>query len=436
MAQKGGAVIQDAQRIWEPEPSAEEIGKSERTPEPTERQGRQTKGDISHLAAYFREMSQLEVLKPREEFAIAQKIEALEIEIWCAVLGHPLLTNYLSRRVDASLDAGPSFRSVRRAATLAKKSQSPLAAVDKLRAAIAKIGKELRDSDKDRIVLEETVAHVRALAGEIGEFGLSAADYQNYLSAIGAAEAAARLARNEFVKANLRLVVSVARRFNHGRMSLADLIQEGNLGLMKAVERYDYRKGFRFSTYASWWIRHAISRALADKGREVRLPVHMIDAHHRITRATRELVMKLGRQPTSTEIAEATEMSTAKIEKMRKYLLDGALSLDRPMNDDDGRSLGDLLCDPDSLDDDLIVRLTNEKQTSQVRSLLADLKPIEADILRHRFGLDDEEEQTLKEIGHKYNLSRERIRQLQEQALDKMRRAMTFTGLSTVGDAA
>ena len=129
-----------------------------------------------------------------------------------------------------------------------------------------------------------------------------------------------KAAKNEFVKANLRLVVSIARRFNHGRMPLADLIQEGNIGLMKAVERYDYRRGFRFSTYASWWIRHAISRALADKGRAVRLPVHMIDAYHRIAKAQRELQSKLGRQPTTQEIAAATGIEADKLEKMRTFL--------------------------------------------------------------------------------------------------------------------
>src|SRR5207253_6161033 len=132
---------------------------------------------------------------------------------------------------------------------------------------------------------------------------------------VATADRRAHLARNAFVKANLRLVVSIARRFNHGRMALADLIQEGNLGLIKAVERYDYKRGFRFSTYASWWIRHAISRALADKGRAVRLPVHMIDAYHRVAKSKRELSAKLGRQPSSEEIAEVTGIAAPKIEK-------------------------------------------------------------------------------------------------------------------------
>jgi RNA polymerase primary sigma factor len=248
--------------------------------------------------------------------------------------------------------------------------------------------------------------------------------FADYLRRSRSANRAAAAARNEFVEANLRLVVSIARRFNHGRMSLADLIQEGNLGLMKAVERYDYKRGFRFSTYASWWIRHAISRALADKGREVRLPVHMIDAQHRLTKAKRELAAKLGRNATTDELAEATNLPPEKIEKMRTYLFDQSLSLDRPVNDEDGRHFIDFLSDPKWDEETPVDAIQQQTLTDQIRCLLRELKPIEADILRQRFGLDDDEELTLKEIGAKYNLSRERIRQLQEQALGKMRRAL------------
>ncbi|HMG58073.1 MAG TPA: sigma-70 family RNA polymerase sigma factor [Kofleriaceae bacterium] len=219
-------------------------------------------------------------------------------------------------------------------------------------------------------------------------------------------------------------MVSIARRFNHGRMALADLIQEGNLGLIKAVERYDYRRGFRFSTYASWWIRHAISRALADKGREIRLPVHMIDAQHRLTKARRQLTGQLGRAPTSEELATATQMPGDKIEKMRSWLLEQSISIDKPVGDDEGRVLGEVLEDPDREEVSPTGELEWEALTAEVRDLLRELRPIEADILRQRFGLGTEQELTLKEIGDKYNLSRERIRQLQEQALAKMRRAL------------
>jgi RNA polymerase primary sigma factor len=387
-----------------------------------------TKDDSTNfLSLYFREMSHLDILKPEEELENAQDIEALEINIWVRVLSQAALTDYVLKRVAPKLENPPSFRSVRRAATIARKSPSK-ATQRSLCAAILKIGTALRDGDKDRLALEEVLVHLEELRDselrKQASIQINNRSYDSYLRSVRAASRAAHEARNDFVKANLRLVVSIARRFNHGRLSLADLIQEGNLGLIKAVERYDYRRGFRFSTYASWWIRHAISRAQADKGREVRLPVHMIDAHHRITKARRELTAKLSRPPTSEELSEATELAVSKIEKMRTYLLDGSLSLDKPMNDEDGRSLGETLEDPNALGEAIIDKLNDATQTTRVRGLLEELKPIEADILRQRFGLDTDQEHTLKEIGVRYNLSRERIRQLQEQALDKMRRAM------------
>jgi RNA polymerase primary sigma factor len=287
--------------------------------------------------------------------------------------------------------------------------------------------------DTDRNVLDavlgelERIRHDRPgrISKDKSQLSGSSAHMRAYLARVARADRAAAAARDAFVLANLRLVVSIARRFNHGRMALADLIQEGNIGLMKAVERYDYRRGFRFSTYASWWIRHAISRALADKGREVRLPVHMIDAYHRIAKAKRELSSKLGRQPTTEELSQQTHIAAGKIEKMRTYLVDQSLSLDRPVSEDDGRHFIEFLQDPLSEDEAPADRMTTQAMTEEVRELLRDLKPIEADILRQRFGLDDDRELTLKEIGEKYNLSRERIRQLQEQALSKMRRALS-----------
>jgi RNA polymerase primary sigma factor len=217
-------------------------------------------------------------------------------------------------------------------------------------------------------------------------------------------------------------VVSIARRFNHGRMPLQDLIQEGNIGLMKAVDRFDHRKGFRFSTYGSWWIRHAISRAIADKGRAVRLPVHMIDAYHKVSKARRELETKNGREPTHEELSTHTGLAAAKIAKMDTLLLDQPVSLDRPVSDRDGRKVVDFLEDEETQQpgESLEATALNE----QVRKMIHALRPIEADILRKRFGLGDDEELTLKQIGEQYSLSRERIRQLQEQALGKIRREL------------
>jgi len=283
-------------------------------------------------------MAQLEVLEPRAEFEHARTIEALEIRLWTEVLAYPPSLAFVLDHVEASLDNSMGeLRSLRKLVGLRSVGHDA-----KLRATAARAASKLRALDTDRIHIERLLEEVRRVAalGRDGRrsrgLGGTPAGLRGYLGRIKAADLAAARAREVFVLANLRLVVSIARRFNHGRMALADLIQEGNLGLIKAVERFDYRRGFRFSTYATWWIRHAISRALADKGRQVRLPVHMVDAHQRLTKARRELTAKLGRPPVSEALATATQIAVAKIEKMRTYLMsEQSISLDRPMGEDD-----------------------------------------------------------------------------------------------------
>jgi len=378
----------------------------------------------TYLSMYFRDMAVLDVLRPEEEFTAAREIEALEIMLWEAVLSHAQAVE----RVLEAVQAVPDFVMPVEAKTLRRISCERDAKA--FARASARAARKLRSSDVDHLFIEAALGAIDRMTLGIGVRGTTVGSLgtrskvSDWLRRVQSANRAAADARNDFVKANLRLVVSIARRFNHGRMALADLIQEGNLGLMKAVERYDYRRGFRFSTYASWWIRHAISRALADKGREVRLPVHMIDAQHRLTKARRQLTGKLGRQPTTEELAEATNMPLDKVEKMRSWLLEQSVSIDKPVGDDEGRVLGEVLEDPDREPTSPTEDLEWEALTTEVRELLRELRPIEADILRQRFGLGTEQELTLKEIGDKYNLSRERIRQLQEQALAKMRRAL------------
>ncbi len=414
--------------------------------EPVEKKKPATSEPSNFLAMYFKEMSELDVLRPEEEFRQAKDIEELEITLWDRVFAYPPMIDHVLKVIERTLENSlTEFRPLRKSLADYKKAASPSRnaqggaapamrrpVVEKLDRAAHKVSEKLRAIDIDKRMLEVVLEEILKIAhGEPGRVVMDRLSFQpksgafrRYFTEIQAAGARAQRAKNEFVKANLRLVVSIARRFNHGRMPLADLIQEGNIGLIKAVERFDYRRGYRFSTYASWWIRHAISRALADKGRAVRLPVHMIDAYHRVAKSKRELSGKLGRQPTVEEIGEATGIAAAKIEKMRSYLLDQSFSLDRPVSDEDGRRFIDFIQDPNAEETSPVDTLADEAMTSEVRHLLAGLKPIEADILRQRFGLDDDKELTLKEIGEKYNLSRERIRQLQEQALMKMRRAL------------
>jgi RNA polymerase primary sigma factor len=384
--------------------------------------GSTTTDQTTFLNRYFREMSTLDILKPEEEFVAAREIEALEIRVWTEIFSHtPAVRHILPCLTSVMTEVPPELRAIERLL-----DEAPAQA--KLDRAAPKCIEKIHAADIDKVYLDAVLAGLvglqQQLAGGTAAAALAgdARAFADYMRRVRAAERLAHDARNEFVKANLRLVVSIARRYNHGRMSLADLIQEGNLGLIKAVERFDYRRGFRFSTYASWWIRHAIGRALADKGREVRLPVHMLEAHYRLLKVQRQLASELGRPPTSEELAQAASLSVEKVERMRNHLLDQALSLDRPVNDEDGRTLVDVIQDAEeSSAADL---LNQHAIATELRRTLKTLRPIEADILRRRFGLDDDQELTLKQIGEKYNLSRERIRQLQEQALTKMRVAL------------
>jgi RNA polymerase primary sigma factor len=434
-AHRGAVVEREGEGEGESSPDAVAeleavIGAAEDEEAPEKREAEEPS---NFLAMYFRDMARLAVLRPQEEFDSARKIEALEIALWARILSFVPFIDHVLKVCERTLENSVvEFKTLRRHAPACARKRVARADMERLERGVVRASERLRALDVDKRILDVVLAELRKVArGQAGRivseplrFSPRTRPFKIYLREVARSYHAAHNAKNEFVKANLRLVVSIARRFNYGRMPLADLIQEGNIGLIKAVERYDYRRGYRFSTYASWWIRHAISRALADKGRAVRLPVHMIDAYHRVAKSKRELSGKLGRQPTSEELGEATGIAAAKIEKMRTFLLDQSFSLDKTISDEDGRKFIDFIQDPNAENHTPTDKLVDEAVTTEVRAQLDHLKPIEADILRQRFGLDSDKELTLKEIGEKYNLSRERIRQLQEQALLKMRRAL------------
>ncbi len=421
----------DSGEDGEDQEEPDEVAEQEVRAGSTDRTRRSADEPASFLGMYFRDMAELDVLRPEQEFETARQIEEMETDLWKTIMGFAPGACWIADTVDRAIGAPlPEMKTFRLVAERSRKKLS-IQARSRFEKEITRIATKVRVMDIDRIYLDAAVAEIqrvgRAIHGLPFEgqvaFSTGTKAFRDYVRIIGLKAFRLKQAKNEFVKANLRLVVSIARRFNHGRLPLADLIQEGNIGLMKAVERYDYRRGFRFSTYASWWIRHAISRALADKGRAVRLPVHMIDAYHRIAKSQRELQSKLERPPTTDELAAATGIEADKLEKMKTFLAESPVSLDRPISDDDGRRLIDVLVDPEA-GPNVPDQMSSSETQSEMLKLLGDLRPIEADILRKRFGLESDRERTLKEIGDEYSLSRERVRQLQEQALGKMRRAM------------
>ena len=277
---------------------------------------------------------------------------------------------------------------------------------------------DIAETDSKLVDTEGTTVDdpVRMYLKEIGRIPLLSIEEETELAkrmAEGDEEA-----KHKLEEANLRLVVSVAKRYVGRGMQLLDLIQEGNLGLIKAVDKFDYRKGFKFSTYATWWIRQAITRAIADQARTIRIPVHMVETINKLVRVNRQLLQELGREPRHDEIAKAMGVSEEKVREIIKIAQD-PVSLETPIGEEEDSHLGDFIADDDAPAPDSMA--TQAMLKKQLNDVLATLTPREEKVLRLRFGLDDGRTRTLEDVGKEFNVTRERIRQIEAKALRKLR---------------
>jgi RNA polymerase primary sigma factor len=283
----------------------------------------------------------------------------------------------------------------------------------------AEFGKKLNMNAEEAQKLEKRFRSTEKKLRKIEhESGFKASELSNALLAIEEGERKAKLAKSELVEANLRLVVSIAKKYTNRGLQFLDLIQEGNIGLMKAVDKFEYQRGYKFSTYATWWIRQAITRAIADQARTIRIPVHMIETINKLIRTSRQLVQEIGREPSPEEIAERMALPLDKVRKVLKIAKE-PISLETPIGEEEDSHLGDFIEDKGVVSPlEAVIKANLSEQTSRV---LSTLTPREEKVLRMRFGIGEKSDHTLEEVGQDFEVTRERIRQIEAKALRKLR---------------
>jgi len=395
---------------------------------PSAARARSGRRSATGMPLYARTMAEHPVLDAAGERALAADIEARSAAVWAALLDDEVIAPYVVGVAAGRIDgAGPALEAVRAAADRAARQRNASSRAALGRAAAA-AGDALHPLDLDHAVADELVDVLRRAAADPASApdGLPVARQQRRLERhaerVGLVARAAAQARNDLVQHNIGLVFFIAAKYRATSMPLPDLVQEGTIGLMKAVGRFDHRRGVRFSTYATWWIRHAIGRALGDKARLVRLPVHIQEARQRLDAIRRRLRTELGRDPSDDELAAAAGTTASKLETIMRAASTREISLDQPIGEDEDRTRMDVLQMPDEDPMSPVETLSRVERAGELPDHLARLSAKEVDIVSRRFGLDgNDHEWTLQEIADEYGLSRERIRQIEARALGKLR---------------